>query len=475
MQRSAIYSSQETFVDTPTREKGQFLGDTIDISYATMLGWGERTATRRAIREIVYSGTHVWKAPSNNYCTAAQVPCSYASLGTPGRLSAVYPNGDNMRDIPDYTEFFPDWVMRYYESTGDRATLASSYATMESVAAYIKGAEATSGPAEGLVSNLFGGAGPYLNGIIDWPSPMRYGYTFDGNAARTIHNAEAVGAYRATAGAARALGEDADAAVYDAWADDLADTMNAKLRRPDGTYSDGLSSAAGNPQIDNAAQHAQTYPLYHGVVPPADRAAVADYVERQGIRQGPMTWHVLLKALALSGRADQVLRLLTDRQSDGPAKILAQGGTFMWEQWNPGCSTAPCTTPINEGSSESMSHGWGAQAVVDVLETLLGVEVTGTGASTVRIAPPDLAGTALNRAAGSAWTQRGRVAVSWRREDDGMRLEIDVPANVRATVALPEGAYDARGEGAPRPDGVAGGRTVFTVGSGRTTFAPDQP
>ena len=113
MQRSGLYSSQETFVDTPTREKGQFLGDTIDISFANMSSWGERNATARAIREFVYSGAHSWKAPSNNYCTAAQVPCSFASLGTPGRLGAVYPNGDNMRDIPDYTETFPDWVVRY--------------------------------------------------------------------------------------------------------------------------------------------------------------------------------------------------------------------------------------------------------------------------------------------------------------------------------------------------------------------------
>ena len=36
---------------------------------------------------------------------------------------------------------------------------------------------------------------------------MRYGYTFTNNAARTIHNAEAVGALRATRQAARALGK----------------------------------------------------------------------------------------------------------------------------------------------------------------------------------------------------------------------------------------------------------------------------
>ena len=62
MQRSGIYSSEEVFLDTPTREKGQFTGDTVDISYANMIASGDRNASARAIREILYSATHSWKA-----------------------------------------------------------------------------------------------------------------------------------------------------------------------------------------------------------------------------------------------------------------------------------------------------------------------------------------------------------------------------------------------------------------------------
>jgi Bacterial alpha-L-rhamnosidase 6 hairpin glycosidase domain/Alpha-L-rhamnosidase N-terminal domain/Bacterial alpha-L-rhamnosidase C-terminal domain len=475
MQRSGLYSSQETFVDTPTREKGQFLGDTIDISFANMSSWGERNATARAIREFVYSGAHRWKAPSNNYCTAAQVPCSFASLGTPGRLGAVYPNGDNMRDIPDYTETFPDWVMRYWDQTGDTATLASAYDTMRSVAEYIRRAQPAAGGTAGLVTDLPGGAGPYRFGIIDWPAPMRYGYTFDGNTARTIHNAEAVGAYRATARSAAALGRTEDAARYDGWADELTAAINEKLRLPSGLYSDGLSATEGNPQIPNSAQHAQTFPIYYGVAPEAARDALADHIAGQGMRQGPMTWHKLLSALAMAGRDDQIVELLTDAGSDGPAKILAQGGTFMWEQWDPGCAAAPCSNP-SESSSESFSHGWGAWGVVDMIESLLGVSVTSPGAATVRIEPPTIDGDDLGRVSGSAWTQRGTVRVSWKRTRDGTALDVDVPVNVRATVAIPVvGAstrYKAGGDGAPVFKGVKDGHAVFAVGSGGTRFRP---
>src|SRR4051812_19420744 len=130
MQHSAIHSSEETFLDTPTREKGQFTGDTVDISYANMDALGDRNATKRAIREILESGTHAWKAAASGYCTATQVPCSYTNLGnplSPGRVNSVYPNGDNMRDIPDYTEFVPEWVYRYYLQSGDKQTLVDGY------------------------------------------------------------------------------------------------------------------------------------------------------------------------------------------------------------------------------------------------------------------------------------------------------------------------------------------------------------
>ncbi len=133
MQRSGLYSSQETFVDTPTREKGQFLGDTVDISFANMSELGRAQRDRAGDpRDRLLRLAHL-EGADEQLLHRAQVPCSFASIGTPGRLGAVYPNGDNMRDIPDYTEMFPDWVVRYWEQTGDDATLEHAYPTMRSV------------------------------------------------------------------------------------------------------------------------------------------------------------------------------------------------------------------------------------------------------------------------------------------------------------------------------------------------------
>jgi hypothetical protein len=122
-----------------------------------------------------------------------------------------------------------------------------------------------------------------------------------------------------------------------------------------------------------------------------------------------------------------------------------------------------------------MSHGWGAWGIVDMIESLAGIAVTSPGAATVRIEPPAVDKADLHRVSASAWTQRGTVGVAWKRVSGTYVLDVDVPTNVTATVAIPNpgGAvnYVGVGAGAPRKVGQQGERTVFIVGSGSTHFS----
>ncbi len=108
-----------------------------------------------------------------------------ALLARAGRVNAVYPNGDGKRDIPDSTEQFVDWVWQTYETTGDVSQLASLYPVVKNVSDYVARAV---DPKTGLVTNLPGGGGDYLYGLVDWPPQMRYGYDM-ATAARTTENA----------------------------------------------------------------------------------------------------------------------------------------------------------------------------------------------------------------------------------------------------------------------------------------------
>jgi alpha-L-rhamnosidase len=438
MQRSALYDSQEQFMDTITREKGQFLGDAVDVSRALMAGSGDRDLTAKAIREFSESQQRYWPD---------------------GRLNSVYPNGDGKRDIPDYTEMFPGWVWDYYLNSGDRATLAASYPTSAAVADYVR---RYIDPKTGLVTNLAGGSGAYLFGIVDWPN--RYGYD-TATAARTTVNVLAVDVLRRTADEAAALGKPAsDIASLRADADKLSGAINTQLLRPDGTYTDGLE--ADGSQSPHASQIANAYGLAFGIAPKTSVSTIADYIASLKLQMSPMTANWLLTALHSAGQDDQVLARLTDTTSLGWANILAQGGTFTWESWE-----APQT-------GDSLSHGWGSTALVDLQQDMLGVNTTGPAGTTLRISPPR--GTGLTHAEGSVWTQSGTVQVHWNTTKHGTAVQVDVPVNVTAEVDVPvtgHRAPEAHGAGpggtsAPHFDGVRDGYAVYTVGSGHATFTP---
>ncbi|MFE7226799.1 family 78 glycoside hydrolase catalytic domain [Nocardioides sp. NPDC057577] len=439
MDRSLRYSVQETFVDTPTREQGQFLHDTANISIGLMSSQRERVASRQAIREFLLSQERYWTTGNDA-----------------GRYNAVYPNGDGKRDIPDFTEVVPDWIWRYYLETGDKAVLEDAYDNLTATAGYIRRHIATSGPTQGLVTNLSGGSGQYLYGIVDWPAHGRFGYDMT-TAARTTVNALGVDVLRKVA----VIGEELDrpaeeVAALDSDADALAARMNQTLRKADGTYVDGL--LADGTQSAHAGQHATSYAIAFGVAPEQDVPALGEQIAAQGMKQGPMTAHVLLEALADSGAGEGVLNLLTNEDDYGWAGWLADGGTFTPEAWE------------LSGSANSASHGWGSRGILDITESVLGIRTTAPGAAEVEIGMP---ATGLTHAKGSVATQRGRVASAWTRSGSGaVTLRATIPVNVTAVVRLPAGSYLATGPGRTAPErlGTENGITSYRIGSGAWTF-----
>ena len=73
-----------------------------------------------------------------------------------------------------------------------------------------------------------------------------------------------------------------------------------------------------------------------------------------------------------------------------------------------------------------------------MIESLLGIKVTSPGAATVRIEPPAVDKADLHRVSGSAWTQRGTVERGLEARSTAPTCSTsNVPANVKATVAIP--------------------------------------
>ena len=489
MERSALFSGQQAYEDSPDRQEGQFTGDGVDESEAQVETLAERSLTRQFIDNLIDSQQRWWIAGS-----AAQA-------STWGEISAIYPDNlsDNKRDIPDYSEMFGELVWNYYQETGDRATLAAAYPTMVNVAQYVTDSIYPTGQAAGLVCQLasFSTSSSYRYGIIDWPATDRYNTVVANAGVDTVINTRAVAVYRAIAGAAGVLGKVSAASAYNSDADQLTDAINATLVESNGLYDDGLTgpttpctATAGDALIGNHSQHDQSFAVVDGVAPTSSYPQLGAYIAAEGMKAGPMDVGQLEMSLVQTDQPAALVTLLTNTAGDGPAKILSEGGTSMWEEWDPGCSAPGGTATsqdtyndtvcagagISQTSSESLSHGWGSVGVYPMMRGLVGITPSGVGASTVDITPPS---TGLAAASGTEMTERGAVSVDWTQQSTGVAagqdtLKVTVPVNVKATVTLPAGAlpYVSTGAGAPQYVKTVGGQVVYTVGSGVTTFEP---
>ncbi|HEV2309239.1 MAG TPA: family 78 glycoside hydrolase catalytic domain [Acidimicrobiia bacterium] len=413
---SALYTAQEQFVDTPTREKGPWLWDGFNESQTAMAAFGEQNLTRKSLLEFAQSQARYWPQ---------------------GRINKIYPTGLGAEDINEFTEIYPEWVWQYWMNTDDRTLLAAVYPTIVNVSSYVA---AAIDPATGLVANL-----PATNVYYPYPVVTRL-------------NVLGANVFRRAAQIATALGRPAgEVTSQQTRQQDLTNAINAHLTRPDGVYADGLQ--ANGTQVNQASQQTESAAIAYGVVPAGNAAKVGAYMASLGMQNPPRTAGELLEALHLAGRDRDVLTRITDARTPGWANILAQGGTFTWEVWKP-----------LDANGDSMSHGWGSNVLVEIQHVLLGVTPTAPGYATFDVTRP---GAGLTSASGRVPTPRGFVAVAWHGASaSSASLTLTVPVNATATVNLrtsagvtvngrPPGHVAGVGPLTPGPDGA-----TFTVGAG---------
>jgi alpha-L-rhamnosidase len=438
MKHSLVVNAQEEFVDTPTREKGGFLGDGTIMSTMAMPVFHERLLSRRQLNEFLASMDQFWSAPANR-----------------GRINAVYPNNDNGRDIPDFTQAFLVWVWSYYMETGDTAFLRDRYAYLRSVAEYVYRSRS---PATGLITDLPGGSGQYARGIIDWPASMRYGYDMN-TSARAVINHWAVADFETMSKIAAAVGNTADRDLYKTRADELKTAINAKLLNPAGLYIDGLL-ANGN-QSAHVSQHANMFPLALNFVPDANRAAVLAKVKDLKMNVGMVTVLFLVRAIGESGDGEHLIELFTNATLPaGWANSLSRGATATWETWD------------SDRDGNSMSHAWGAAGLDGYLRYILGIRPTKPGYEEVQIKPLSF-GAKLPSAKGSLATDRGPIAVSWTRTADRYSITVTIPPNINATVHVPKGSATSTSvtiDGATAQTTDDGAYLSIPIGSGTHTI-----
>jgi alpha-L-rhamnosidase len=414
MKETLPIDAQEEFIDS-MRQKGGFLGDGFQESLAAMEVEDERPLTRRRLNEFIESMVEFWATPATNV----------------GRVNACYPDNENSRDIPDYTQMYLDWVWEYYMQTGDLAFLGTNYTQLTNIAQYVN---RDLNPATGLITNLLGGtqngaiSTSYEYGIIDWPPDMQFGYDLNtvrgsGPCSATVINGWAWEDYDIVSRIAGELGNTTDSNTYRGMANSLSNAINTKLLNSSGVYVDGLDPGAV--QSTHASQHANAFPLSLNIVPAAQQASVTAQVDSLGMSVSALGILQLVRGLGEANQGPALLNLYTNASQYGWAQILSFGGTATWESW----------TANTDGDSES--HGWGAVGLDGYVRYILGVKPLTAQFGQVQIMPLDF-GTNLASASGTLTTDRGAISVEWDRSAALYHLAVTIPVNVTATVYVPQ-------------------------------------
>jgi len=436
VKRSLMLGSHEQFVDTPTREQGQFTYDAYQISIGAMKCFGERLLSRQGLREFAQSQTKFHQDT--------------------GKVNAVYPNGDGKRDIPDWTQSFVFWAWEYYLETGDRALMRELFDSLVRVGDYVK---STENKTTGLVD--LGNDPGYAGGITDWPE--RYGYDMK-TSQRTVMSINAWLDYADLVQLGKELG--ADAAVvtrFQKHADDIRAAIETRLwdeRQQayiDGLYADGTKSA-------HTSQQANAMMLALSLAREDRRPGAMAAVKRGGQTTGPILARYLVQAYGDADEDEALRDWLLNPKGNNFAYTLADGGTFTYEHW-----LGRNSRPDGRGASES--HAYGANAgVLALQEYILGVKIAAPQAARLKIRPHK-AGLAFAR--GHVPTQSGPVAVAWEA-GRRFKMELTLPCNVQADVYVPRGeGQDAavKVDGKMRQGEPAGRYLLLRgIGSGQHRF-----
>lgn len=401
---TALQCTHDAWEDCPGREKRQWLGDGIVHYLIDAAAFG--TSTQAIDRQFLLQATE--------------------SQRNDGLLQMFAP-GDHHAGgivIPDFNLHWICAAHDYLLHTGDADTVARLLPAMQRSLDWF---ERQTGP-NGLLASV-----PHWH-FIEWARVGRDGESF-------AINALLVGALRATAAMAQAVGYEPLRQRCDAWADRVRAALRARhfdARR--GVFVDSVDTATGF-QAPQVSQQANALAILFDVATdseiPAIVACITDEARLRRTATPPVTFdadpldpatdvvrvntyfsHFLYSALGKAGRFDLALQHM--RRQYGP--MLATGTETLWE------STEPVA---------SLCHAFSATPVFQLSAWVLGISPASPGFDRARIAPQfgD-----LEFARGRYPTPRGPITLRWQRLGAGrVEVEIGVPMGVTAEFVAPVG------------------------------------
>ncbi|HEX3045833.1 MAG TPA: alpha-L-rhamnosidase C-terminal domain-containing protein, partial [Bacillota bacterium] len=331
------YGCQEGYLDCPSREKGQYLGDLTVTAPAQVYLTGDLRLYKKALIDFAHS---------TEIC--------------PGMM-AVAP-GSLMQEIADYSLQWPLLLFNFYRQSGDQEFLREMYPVAERLLTYFQKYRRPDGLLENVKDKW---------NLVDWPANLRDGYDFDlaqpvvGDGCHNVINAYYLGAVKIINQIRDILNiryEDKVPKLEQAF-------MNAFFNYETGLFVDSTASK-------HSALHSNTIPLYYGLTPQEAVKNVVELIRRKRLNCGVHHAYFLLKGLAKAGEYQLVYDLITGEDEHSWANMIREGATTCFEVWGK-----------DQKWNTSLCHPWASAPIPILIEDIIGLKPAKPGWEEVSFEP----------------------------------------------------------------------------------------
>lgn len=314
------YGAQEVFVDCPTREKGQYMGDVSVAGRAHAVLTGDTSFMKKAILD---------------FCAS-----SFISEGLMAVSTSSY-----MQEIADYSLHFPAQICWVYAMDGDTDFVKRVYPYAESVYKYFMRYTNENGLLDGVTEKW---------NLVDWPHNLRDGYDFPlttpiGAGAHNVLNAFWCGFLCAMDELRGILGMESTGM-----------TEKAKKAFVKAFYSEETGFFCDSEAKTHSAVHSNLLPLLFdiGTEDNALKERIISLIEEKKLSSmGVYMAYFTLAALVKHGRRDLAEKLACD---DGAwSLMLSEGATATFEAWGK-----------EQKGNCSLFHPWAAAPVIIFAENV---------------------------------------------------------------------------------------------------------
>ena len=307
------YGTQEVFVDCPTREKGQYLGDVCVSGKAQCVLTGDTTLLKKAIID---------------FCGSAFICKGVMAVST----------SSFMQEIADYSLLLPALVLWVYKRDNDKDFLRLTFPYITGVYEYFMQYSQEDGLIEGVKEKW---------NLVDWPDNLRDGYNFPltkpiSPGKHNVLNAFWIGFLKAYQDICEVLGEAVNIAI-----DNVEKSfINAFYNKETGLYCDST-------QKTHSAVHSNVLPLLFniGMSETKERKIVEYICQKKLTSMGVYMAYFTLAALMKHGEREKAELLATDKGAW--LNMLEEGATTTFEAWGK-----------NQKWNTSLFHPWATAPLI---------------------------------------------------------------------------------------------------------------